>query len=74
MMKEKIDEFKKVVPVAIALRKKGMKDRHWDALTQKVGFAIKPYEGFTYGKCMEMNLLEHTEAIVDIGERSGKEF
>jgi dynein heavy chain len=53
-----------------------MKDRHWEALTQKVGFEIKPYEGFTFGKCMEMNLIElgHTDAIVDIGEKSGKEY
>jgi dynein heavy chain len=51
-----------------------MKERHWEILSGRIGFEIKPYEGFTFGKCMEMNLLEHTENIVDIGERSGKEF
>lgn len=51
-----------------------MKDRHWEGLTAKVGFEIKPYEGFTFGKCMEMNLIEHTDSIVDIGEKSGKEY
>ena len=29
-MKEKIDDFKPVVPLALSLRKEGMKDRHWD--------------------------------------------
>ena len=29
-MKEKIDEFKPKVPLALALRKEGMQDRHWD--------------------------------------------
>ena len=29
-MKDKIDEFKPVVPLALSLRKQGMVDRHWD--------------------------------------------
>ena len=29
-MKKNIDEFKPYVPLAIALRKEGMKERHWD--------------------------------------------
>jgi dynein heavy chain len=29
-MKKNIDEFKPYVPLALALRKDGMKDRHWD--------------------------------------------
>lgn len=29
-MKAKVDAFKPVVPLALALRKQGMKDRHWD--------------------------------------------
>lgn len=29
-MKEKIDEFKPKVPLALSLRKEGMQDRHWD--------------------------------------------
>lgn len=29
-MKAKVDEFKPYVPLAVALRKEGMKERHWD--------------------------------------------
>jgi dynein heavy chain len=29
-MKKNIDDFKPYVPLAVALRKEGMKDRHWD--------------------------------------------
>jgi hypothetical protein len=39
-----------------------------------VGFEVKPYEGFTYAKCMEMKLTEHTDSVVDIGEKAGKEY
>lgn len=33
-IKTRIDDFKPVVPVALALRKKGMVDRHWDAISK----------------------------------------
>ena len=72
--KKEVAAFAPEVPIVIALRTEGMKESHWEILSGRIGFEIKPYEGFTFGKCMEMNLLEHTENIVDIGERSGKEF
>jgi dynein heavy chain len=73
-MRTGIDDFKPQVPILMALRTEGMKDRHWEVLSEKVGFEVKPYEGFTYQKCMEMKLTEHTEAVVDIGEKAGKEY
>ena len=33
--------------MAIALRTEGMKDRHWEQISTKVGFQVKPYPGFT---------------------------
>jgi len=41
-MKAKIDDFKTVVPIALALRKDGMVDRHWDIISEKVGFEVRP--------------------------------
>jgi len=52
----------------------GMKDRHWEAISAKVGFEVKPYEGFTLTKVQEMNLIKWSDDIVDIGDRAGKEF
>lgn len=69
-----IEDFKPQVPILMALRTDGMKDRHWEVLSEKVGFEVKPYEGFTYQKCMEMKLTDFTDAVVDIGERAGKEY
>ena len=51
-----------------------MKDRHWDMITEKVGFEVKPHDGFTYQECMDMKLTEYTDIIVDVGEKAGKEF
>jgi len=46
-IKEDIDAFKPIVPLAEALRKDGMFDRHWKELSDAVGIDIKPEEGFT---------------------------
>ena len=73
-IKQNLEDFKIHVPILIALRTDGMKDRHWEMISDKVGFEVKPYEGFTYAKCMEMNLTNWTEQIVDIGEKAGKEY
>jgi dynein heavy chain len=74
MMKEKIDDFRKVVPVAIALRKKGMKERHWEALSKETGIEIKPEEGFCLNTVIEKGMVEHADVCEDIGEKAYKEF
>lgn len=73
-IKGDIEEFKPFVPLALALRTEGMKDRHWEVISEKVGFEVKPYEGFTFNHCLEMGLDKFTEICVDIGEKAGKEF
>jgi dynein heavy chain len=47
VIKESVLDFKQYSPMAIALRTEGMKDRHWEQISAKVGFQVKPYPGFT---------------------------
>ena len=56
-MKKGIDEFKPFVPLAVSLRKDGMKDRHWDQLSAKVGFDIRPVEGFNLTSVIDAGML-----------------
>lgn len=46
-MKNQIDNFKPMVPLAIALRKDGMKERHWQAISEGSGIHCYPDEDFT---------------------------
>jgi dynein heavy chain len=39
-----------------------------------VGFEVKPTEGFTFTKLLDMGLMASVEECVEIGERAGKEF
>ena len=41
-VKAQLDEFRPKVPLLIALRKKGLRDRHWEQLSIKVGFTVYP--------------------------------
>jgi len=73
-MKKKIDDFKPYVPLAVALRKEGMKERHWDQISEKVGFDIRPDEEFTLTTVIDKGMLKHIEVCQEVGERAQKEF
>lgn len=58
----------------VALRKNGMKQRHWQSVSDKVGFKIEPDEDFTFTKLIDLGLLNHLPFCEEIGERASKEF
>lgn len=41
----------------VALRKNGMKERHWEQVSNKMGFSVVPDEDFTFTKLINMGLL-----------------
>lgn len=73
-VKEKIDAFRKYVPLAVALRKEGMYDRHWDQVSKGVGFDIRPVEGFTLTTVIEKGLEKHIPLCEEIGEKAAREY
>lgn len=77
VVKDDVEAFKPFVPLALGLRTEGMKERHWDAITAKCGFEVRPYEGFTFQHCIDMfkgDLAKYSEICVDFGEKAGKEY
>ena len=81
VMKNKIDEFRPVVPVAVSLRKEGMKDRHWEALSKGIGeetgnpdFKVYPDPGFTLTAAIDLGLTKFTAICEEVGEKAGKEY
>lgn len=56
----------------VALRKKGMTDRHWEQISQKVGFEVKPDEDFTFQKVIDMKLIDFPDVCIEIGEKALK--
>lgn len=59
-IKQQLDDFKPRVPLLLALRKKGMLDRHWDQVSKAMGLAVplRPTEEFTFEQVIDMGLME----------------
>jgi dynein heavy chain, axonemal len=51
-----------------------MKDRHWDAITERVGFDIRPDEDFTLTTVVEKGMLKHVDVAEEFGEKAYKEY
>jgi dynein heavy chain len=59
-IKTQIDEFKPKVPLMVALRKPGMQERHWNAISQAMGFEVNPSKdpNFTFSKVLDIGLMK----------------
>ena len=73
-VKHQIEEFRPYIPLIQGLRNPGMRNRHWEQLSNTVGFPVYPKSNLTFSKCLEMGLQNHTEAISKVAEVAGKEF
>ena len=69
-----VEEFRPHIPLIVALRNPGMRDRHWDAISEQINKDLHPDESFTLTKVFDMGLPNSVEAISKVGERAAKEF
>ena len=73
-LKGDIDKFKVYVPIITALRNPGMRDRHWDQLTEELGQDLHPDETFSLTQAIEMGIPDKKEIVTKICDISGKEY
>lgn len=76
-IKRQLDEFKPLLPLIQSLRQPGMRERHWIALSAKLGFEIRPGEQGTIKTLQDvltMHLPERTAEITEICDIAGKEY
>ena len=74
-LKQKIDTFKRTMPLIQDLRNPAMRDRHWTQLKEEIH---KPFdeagEDFTLEKIIELGLDQHSEIVGDISAAASKEL
>ncbi|ORY49032.1 hypothetical protein BCR33DRAFT_714104 [Rhizoclosmatium globosum] len=73
-VKDEMDEFKPYLPLIQALRNPGMRDRHWDRLSEELNMKIRPDPTFTLNDALKMQLLEKVEIITKVCDVAGKEY
>ncbi|CAM9286674.1 unnamed protein product, partial [Phaeothamnion confervicola] len=72
-IKDQIVAFKPKVPIIVALRSPGMRERHWEDLSAKLGYQLMPDESYTLDQLLQLNLEPFQEHINKISESASKE-
>ncbi|KAF5829735.1 dynein heavy chain, N-terminal region 2-domain-containing protein [Dunaliella salina] len=73
-MRQEVEGFKRMVPLVLAIRNPGMRQRHWETISKDIGMPLYPDKKFTLVKAEEMGLLNHLTAISKVSEVAGKEY
>uniref|UniRef100_A0A803TP24 Dynein axonemal heavy chain 1 n=1 Tax=Anolis carolinensis TaxID=28377 RepID=A0A803TP24_ANOCA len=70
----KIEEFRPYIPLIQGLRNPGMRNRHWEILSEEIKINVKPKANLTFARCLDMKLQDHIESIAKVAEIAGKEY
>lgn len=73
-VKAKVEEFQEQMPLVQTLFNPGLRDRHWEKISEIVGFNLKPDDDMCLSKIVDMNLESHIPKFEGISEAASKEF
>ena len=73
-MKTKVEEFKENLPLVQTLFNPGLRERHWDSISDIVAFQLSPEQDLTLAKLVDMNLENYIGKFESISEAASKEF
>ncbi|KAM9752840.1 dynein axonemal heavy chain 12 [Menidia menidia] len=71
---EQIKRFKGYIPVVSILCNPGIRARHWQQMSQIVGYDLTPNSGTTLRKLLTQNLTPYLEEFESISAAASKEF
>lgn len=74
-IKQQIAAFKPNVPIVVALRNHGMRDRHWNQVGTALGVDnFVPDDTFTLAALLELNPMDSIDFITKVSEAANKEY
>ncbi|XP_072275027.1 dynein axonemal heavy chain 3 [Pyxicephalus adspersus] len=73
-VKLKIDKFKIHLPIISVICNRGMKSRHWEQISEIVGFDITPEPSTSLINMLEYGLSKFIDRIEQIGAAASKEY
>ncbi|KAK2862756.1 hypothetical protein Q5P01_002289 [Channa striata] len=73
--KNKIDQFKRIIPLIADMRNPAMRDRHWKQISEELQSSFDHTSAeFTLEKMISLGLDKYAEAICDISGAASKEL
>ncbi|KAM4746905.1 dynein axonemal heavy chain 3-like [Rhinophrynus dorsalis] len=73
-IKTKLEKFKINMPLVTALCTPGIKPRHWNQMSKKVGYNITPHEGTSLLEILQLGLEKYLEDLNQISSQASKEY
>nr|XP_054750956.1 dynein axonemal heavy chain 3-like isoform X12 [Lytechinus pictus] len=73
-IKAKLEKFKINMPLINALCNPGIKQRHWDMMSEKVGFNMTPQDDTPLVEMLQMGLEKYLEDLSEISSQASKEY
>ncbi|KAJ7406929.1 dynein heavy chain 12, axonemal isoform X7 [Willisornis vidua] len=71
---EQIQDFKENIPTVTVFCNPGLRDRHWEQMSNIVGYDLTPDAGTTLRKVLKQNLGPYLEQFTTISVGASKEF
>lgn len=62
------------MPLVQTLFNPGLRDRHWEQISEVVKYPLKPDETYTLDKMLEFDLMKYVPQFEGISEAASKEF
>lgn len=72
-MKGLIELFKEKLPIIVTLGNPGLRDRHWEKISEIIGFPLRRTPDLTLQRIIDMNLDEYIPKFELISEAASKE-
>lgn len=72
--KQSIEAFKEHIPVVLTLGNLALKDRHWEKISEIIGYPLHPNQNLTLEKIMDYKLDEYVPKFEIISDGASKEL
>ncbi|XP_053321162.1 dynein axonemal heavy chain 3-like [Spea bombifrons] len=73
-IKTRLEKFKLSMPLVTALCTPGIKPRHWNLMSKKVGFNITPHDGTSLLDILQLGLEKYLDDLNQISSQASKEY